>query len=112
MRFDLDLVYQLCEETGLRSGTLSPDELAIQLTEGGDSIRVRRCALGIESVARARRGAEARSATQGTDDSVFGVFKRVDASSRDGWPGKTELRSLRRGVGAEIRYTARWPVGC
>jgi hypothetical protein len=29
----------------------------------------------IESVARARRGSEARSATQGTDDSVFGVVE-------------------------------------
>ena len=33
MRYDLDLIHQLCEEVGLRSSTSSPDELAIELTE-------------------------------------------------------------------------------
>jgi hypothetical protein len=39
------------------------------------SIRHRRCAPEIESVGRAKKGSEARSATQGTDDSVFGVVE-------------------------------------
>jgi hypothetical protein len=33
MRYDLDLIHRLCEEVGLRSGTSSPDELAIELAE-------------------------------------------------------------------------------
>jgi hypothetical protein len=41
----------------------------------GESIRARRYAPEIESVACARRGSKARSATQGTDDSVFGVVE-------------------------------------
>jgi hypothetical protein len=60
------------------------------------SIRVRRCAPEIESVARARRGSE------GTDDSVFGVVElrcavalaRVDASDP-----RAGLRESRRAEG-------------
>jgi hypothetical protein len=50
------------------------------------SIRVRRCAPEIEFVARGRRGSEACSATQGTDDSVFGVVVLQSV------PGVVELR--------------------
>ena len=34
MRYDLELVHQLCEEIGLCSSASSPDELAIELAEG------------------------------------------------------------------------------
>jgi hypothetical protein len=54
------------------------------------SIRVRRCAPEIESVARARRGSEGRSATQRTDDSVFGVVELQSV------PGVGELRCAGR----------------
>ena len=54
------------------------------------SIRVRRCAPEIESVARVRWGSESRSATQGTDDSVFDVVELQSV------PGVGELRCAGR----------------
>ena len=54
----------------------------------GKSIRARFRAPEIDTLARARREFEVRSATQGTDDSVFGVVE-LRCAGRSG-PGRRE----------------------
>ena len=85
------------------------------------SICVRRCPPEIESVARARRGSIARSATQGDDDSVFDVVellrcvRSLGAGSTRAGPrtrakesvrSRPELAELRASVGGPIAHTA------